>query len=223
MTNPSLLIFDVNETLLDMQPLAARVNALLNNQNGFTIWFPSLLHYSLVETVTNSYHDFSEVARATLAMTAKMMGIDCSTDEIRSTLAVIATLPPHPDVQLALSQMKNNGYRMVALTNGKPDIAMKQLNFAGLTDLFTDVYSVEAVRKYKPAGAPYRFVLEEQQVDPENALMVAAHGWDIAGAQRTGMQTAFIERSGKSLFPLAKNPTYTCRNCEELVAKLTTR
>ncbi len=39
-------------------------------------------------------------------------------------------------------------------------------------------------------------------------LLVAAHGWDIAGALAAGMQAAFIERKGQSLYPLATKPQY---------------
>lgn len=220
MSENSLLIFDVNETLLDMTPLANRVNALLKNDNGFSIWFPSLLHHSLVETVSNSYHDFSEIARGTLSMTAKMMSIEFSPEEIQSTLSVITELPPHPDVLPGLNEMKKHGHTLVALTNGNSSVVMKQMKFAGLTEYFEEIYSVEAVRKYKPSGAPYRYVLEQQDITPEKGLMVAAHGWDISGAQRLGMQTAFIKRTGKSLYPLADKPTYSCVDCLELAEKL---
>ena len=52
MLKPKLLIFDVNETLLDMEPLKHSINTALGNQYAFDIWFPQLLQYSLVETLT---------------------------------------------------------------------------------------------------------------------------------------------------------------------------
>lgn len=217
---PELLIFDVNETLLDMSGLEEEVNKLLGHSSGFRIWFPSLLHHSLVETLTNSYHDFSELARATLAMTAEKMGVDAKPEQIKNTLSQISRLPAHEDAAAGLARLQRHGYQMAALTNGTPQVARAQLQHADLTPYFEDIYSVEAVKKYKPHAAPYLFVLEEKGIDAENAMMVAAHGWDIAGAQRAGLQTAFIQRPGQSLFPLALPPTGTYRDISDLADRL---
>jgi 2-haloacid dehalogenase len=48
------------------------------------------------------------------------------------------------------------------------------------------------------------------------AMMVAAHGWDIAGAQAAGLQTAFVARPGKVLYPLAEKPDHIVNDFEEL-------
>ena len=67
---PKLILFDVNETLLDLKPLARRINASLSSDLAFDLWFSSLLHYSLVETVSGHHEDFSKIAQATFEMTA---------------------------------------------------------------------------------------------------------------------------------------------------------
>jgi 2-haloacid dehalogenase len=46
-------------------------------------------------------------------------------------------------------------------------------------------------------------------VAPEDAMLIAAHAWDIAGADKAGWQTAFILRPGKALYPLAAKPDLT--------------
>lgn len=217
---PQLLIFDVNETLINMAELEEKVNHLLDHPSAFRIWFPSLLHHSLVETLTNSYHDFSDLARATLAMTAEKMGVDANPEEIKTTLTQITRLPAHDDVASGLTRLRHHGYQLAALTNGTPAVAREQLQHAGLTRYFDDIYSIEAVKKYKPHAAPYLFVIEEKGLEAENAMMVAAHGWDIAGAQRAGLQTAFIQRPGQSLFPLALPPTGTYRDISDLADRL---
>lgn len=74
---------------------------------------------------------------------------------------------------------------------------------------------------YKPDLRAYKWLLEQLNVAPHEALMVAAHGWDVAGAKEAGMQTAFIARPGKALYPLAKQPDYIVKNLEELASLLT--
>lgn len=71
---PLVILFDVNETLLDMSPLKNKINAVLGNEEGFRIWFGMVLHYSLVDNSTGSYHEFSAIADATLDMAANTLG-----------------------------------------------------------------------------------------------------------------------------------------------------
>jgi len=49
--------------------------------------------------------------------------------------------------------------------------------------------------------------------------MVAAHGWDIAGAKAASLQTVFVARPGKVLYPLAEKPDHVVKDIKEL-AKL---
>jgi 2-haloacid dehalogenase len=58
-----VLVFDVNETLLDMTPLKKSVNALLDNEQGSA---SGLAHYyTIVSNSINEYHDFGTIAGAT--------------------------------------------------------------------------------------------------------------------------------------------------------------
>lgn len=53
---PKVLFFDINETLLDLEPLKKSISAVLNNRPELaTLWFTTMLQYSLVVTVANQY------------------------------------------------------------------------------------------------------------------------------------------------------------------------
>ncbi|RXG28403.1 haloacid dehalogenase type II [Leeuwenhoekiella marinoflava] len=218
---PKLILFDVNETLLDLKPLARRINVLLSNEQAFDIWFSSLLHYSLVETVTGNHKDFSKIAQATFEMTAAKFKKIIPEDEIINVLHLIRKLPAHTDSAQALKALKSQGFQLVALTNGNLGVAMEQLAFAELDIYFERVFSVDEAGAFKPSPKPYDFVLNEMNTHASESLLVAAHGWDITGAQRAGFQTAFISRDGKYKYPLAAKPTYDCKNLIELVERLT--
>lgn len=212
-----LIIFDVNETLLDMSPLQEEVNKVLGNELAAKTWFTTLLYYSLVESVTGTYHDFSEIAHATLKMTGQSIEIKLPEDKIKSALSGINSLPPHSEVKDCLENLDNKGYRLVALSNGKPEVVKQQVKNAGIELYFEDVISVEYAKKYKPHSTPYNFVLKRFNVAPEKALMVAAHAWDIMGAHNTNMKTAFIKRPGKAYYPLAPEPTFVFDDLTGLV------
>ena len=50
--------------------------------------------------------------------------------------------------------------------------------------------------------------------------LVAAHGWDLAGAAAVGCRTAFLARPGKVLDPLGAPPTLVAEDVEVLAGRL---
>jgi len=219
--NLNTLVFDVNETLLDLEPLKSSINTALGDENAADLWFAQLLQYSLVETVTGSYHDFSQIAGVVLNMAAKKYHKEFSDKEIEKILDPIKKLEPYPDVEPGLMKLKNAGFQLIAFSNGKPSVLNEQLEFAGLTSYFDKILSVDAIKKYKPHPASYEYALKETSSKAEHTMMVAAHGWDIAGAIRAGLKTAFIERPGKTLYPLLEKPEITAKDCKKLSELLT--
>ena len=222
MHKPKLLIFDVNETLLDMQPLRASVGkALGGREELLPLWFSTMLHYSLVETLTDNYHAFGEIGTAALMMVADTRGIALDYEQAKAAIVTpLRSLPPHPDVVQGLRTLEESGFRLVSLTNSSHKGVETQVKNAGLTDFFEKRYSVEDIKKYKPHPATYRLVVDDLDVKPEEALMVAAHAWDLAGAKNAGLRTAFITRPGKPLYPNVDKPDFVVKDLQDLVNAL---
>jgi 2-haloacid dehalogenase len=153
-------------------------------------------------------------------MVAQKSGIDIDDEEIESILEVIKRLPPHPDVIPALTRLGEAGFTMVALTNGNQNVAEEQLAYAKIDQFFKHIISVENVGYYKPHAQTYDFIIKKSGVESKDAILVAAHGWDIVGAKRAGLQTAFIEREGKSVYPLDKSPDFRGETVLEIAEKL---
>ena len=208
MTAPRTILFDVNETLLNIEPMKVAINSLLGNENGFQLWFGLLLQYSLVDNCTNDYHDFVAIAGAALEMAATINDIKITATEKTNTLQIIKKLAPHPDVIPGLQLLQQNGYRLATLSNSPLQTSLAQLAFAKIDMYFEAILSVDTVEKYKPSVEPYRYAAAILQVDLNQIIMVAAHGWDIAGAAKAGMKTAFINRPNQTLYPLTEPPAY---------------
>ena len=100
MPKPTVIIFDVNETLLDLAPLKESVGkALGGREDLLPLWFSTMLHYSLVETLTGEYHSFGEIGTAALMMVAETKSIELAYDEAKEAIVTpLRSLPPHPDV-----------------------------------------------------------------------------------------------------------------------------
>ena len=215
-----VLVFDVNETLLDMTPLKKAVNALLNEEQGFRIWFGMLLHYSTVSNSINEYYNFTTIAAATLEMAATSMHKKVTEEEIKETLSVIKSLQTYPDVIKGLQLLKENGFRLITLTNSPPSALKEQLKNSNLTDYFEQALSIDTIEKYKPAAETYLWAAEKLAVQAKEMLMIAAHGWDLAGASHAGLATCFIAREGQSLYTLSSKPDFVANDILAMAEKL---
>lgn len=222
MIRPKVIIFDVNETLLDLAPLKKSVGqALGGREDLLPLWFSTMLHYSLVETLSGDYHNFGEIGVAALMMVADMQDIELTYNQAKTSIAMpLTSLPAHADVKTGLEVLSKGKYKLVSLTNSSLKGVEAQFKYAGLTDFFYKRYSVESIKKYKPHPDTYKFVVDDLGVKPEEVLMVAAHAWDLMGAKNVGLHTAFIARSGKTLYPLTAKPDYIVSNLQELVTIL---
>ena len=217
---PKIIIFDVNHSLLNMFTLKEEVNAALENEMGFEIWFPKLLHYSLVETTTKNYRNFTEIALETFRMISDKFDKSFTNSEVANIISEITKLPPFPDVKPGLEELKSSGYRLIAFSNGKPDVLQSQLKFAELNSIFDGIHSVEEVKKYKPHPRSYQYILNKYRVTAQKALMVAAHPWDILGAKRAGLKTCFIERPGEIFYQLADKPDLRLNGIDKISQNL---
>jgi 2-haloacid dehalogenase len=206
---PQLLIFDVNETLLDLSPVKRRVNELRGDVHAFKDWFSLLLHYSCVESISGNYLEFGSIGKATLKMVFQEYQKDIQDKEIEEVLGLMGKLPAHKEVPEALELFRHAGYTLVVLSNGSLDLVQKQLDHAGLSQFFERIFSVGVTNKFKPDPATYTHVLDQMQIPANKGMLLAAHAWDILGAQRVGMQTAFVSRPGKVIYPAGPDPEYS--------------
>lgn len=218
---PKVLFFDVNETLLDLGPLKKSVADVLGGKEDLVkLWFTTMLQYSLVVTTGNRYEDFGDIGAATLRMVAKNNDIELNEKEAKEAISPIKSLPPHLEVKEALKNLRDKNYKLVSLTNGSNEAVRSQLKNAGLTDLFDEMLSIEDIGKYKPHQDTYNWASRKMGIKPEESMLIAAHGWDIAGALWANWRAAFISRPGKQLFPLAPEPEIIGSDLEEVAQKI---
>jgi 2-haloacid dehalogenase len=203
---PQVILFDVNETLLDLHALDPLFHRVFGDAAVMQAWFAQVLQSALVATVTHTYVDFGTIGGAALDMTAARRDISLSSDARAEILGSMLTLPPHPEVGESLERLRSAGLRLATLTNSTAQVAETQLTNAGLVDFFEQLLSVEAVRRFKPAAETYRMAARKLGVETGDIRLVAAHDWDIAGALRAGCSGAFIARPGMVLGPLAERP-----------------
>ncbi|GAB3011975.1 haloacid dehalogenase type II [Mycobacterium bourgelatii] len=220
---PSVLVFDVNETLIDLESLAPFFGELFGDERVLHEWFTRLVMYSMTVTLSEHYVDFFTLGGGVLRMLADRYHVRVADPDTIRLQTAMRTMPAHPDVIEGLDRLRTNGFRLVTLTNsphreGSPS----PLDNAGLAGFFERQLTVDTCREFKPAPTVYRQVCEALDVAPAECTMVAAHEWDLLGARNAGFGTAFITRRGTA--PLAVHglpqPDIVARDLPELAERL---
>lgn len=201
-----VILFDVNETLLDLGSLQPHFQRVFGDAAIMQQWFALLLHSSLVTTLTAAYVDFSSLAGAALDMVANRRGISMAEGDRRAVLTAVQHLPPHPDVPHSLQRLRAAGLRLATLTNSSQPMVTAQMANSGLSDYFELLLSVDEVRAFKPAAEPYRMAASKLGVDVDQVRLVAAHDWDVFGALRAGCRGAYIARQERMYHPFYEKP-----------------
>jgi 2-haloacid dehalogenase len=221
LNRPDVLFFDSNETMLDLNAMKPAVTKAFRGRDDLMpLWFTTMLQYSLVDTVTCDYHDFGTIGAACMQMIAQGHGIEITKNEAQNAVAAIRKLPAHPDVPPALKEMKDAGFRMYTLTNSPGPVMEEQVNNAGIARYFDGLLTVDGLNVYKPHPRTYHWAAHQANVPIQKCMLIAAHGWDVAGARLAGMRAAFIERPGKTLYPLGPEIEISGRDMVAVADKL---
>ena len=200
------IVFDVNETLLDLRAMKPRFEEVLGSADLLGAWFGQMLRHSLVATLTDSYQPFDVLGVDALRLVAAKAGTDVSEAEAVHVVGGMRHLPPHPDVRPAISRLRESGFRIATLTNSPPDLLADQLVNAEIADLFDTTMSIAPLQKFKPHPDTYRSGAQRLGIPIGEMRLVAAHDWDVTGAIRAGAAAAFVARPGMILSDASETP-----------------
>jgi len=220
MSELPLLVFDVNETLLDIEALAPQFQRIYGDAGVLREWFAQLILYSEAITLTGDYVPFGELAGAVARMVAEVRGAQIDQGDLERLQQAFAGLPPHPEVPSALGRLRDAGFRLFTLTNNPQSTCKKQLDHAGLSQWFERGFSVDGVNHYKPAPQVYRAVQESLGAAPARLWLIACHTWDILGASAAGWKTALILRPGNAPLAVGGQPDISGRNLNDIAERL---
>ena len=218
-----VLLFDVNETLLDLSALNPLFRSAFGDSAVRQQWFLTLQSLWMTGMLTGRYRPFDELARVALRMTASRQRMELSAADESAILKGMKELPPHADVPAALALLRSSGLRLAALTNGTPASARAQLRYAELTPYFEQVLSADTVKRYKPAPEPYLYAASRLGVLPRSVDLVSVHAWDIAGARAAGLFTVFVERPGHPPNPSEPRADIVVSDLGELARNIAAR
>jgi 2-haloacid dehalogenase len=218
---PAVILFDVNETLSDMSPMGRRFEEVGAPAHLAKTWFAGLLRDGFALTAAGASEPFARLAAESLRVTLDGISLNRGAgDAVEHVMDGFAGLDVHPDVPDGVRALQDLGVRLVTLSNGSASVAEALFDRAGIRSHFEALLSVEDAGVWKPATAAYAYALDTCGVDPSEAMLVAVHPWDVDGASRAGLATAWVNRAGGPYPAYFRAPDVTTRSLTDLADQL---
>ena len=189
-------VFDAYGTLFDVHAAIGRhrAEAGADAERFSEMWRTKQLEYTWTLTLAGHYIDFWALTERALDYTfARIPSVPRTLRP--KLLDAYLTLDPFPDASSMLAELKSRGARLAILSNGSPrmlDAATAASEIGGLLDA---VFSVDAVRAYKPRREVYALVTEGLNVTAAEVVFVSSNRWDVMGAASFGFRPVWINRS----------------------------
>jgi len=201
-----LIVFDVNETLLDLTTMEPTFERIFGDKGAMRLWFANLIMYSAALTVAGCYVPFTDIGSAVMKMLADTRGIKMGDADKQELVEKFSTMPPHPEVPAALNKLRKAGFRLFTLTDNLLEVQTRQLQHGGIVHLFERRFSADGVKSHKPSREAYAYVERELGAEPSRLCLIACHTWDTLGAVAAGWKAALIKRPGNDLLEVGPQP-----------------
>jgi len=202
-----VLVFDIAETILDLQALNPLFEQIFGDAQMLRTWFDEVVLYSEALTITGAYADAGKVGGAVLQMLAQSRQRTIEAGQLAEFRRISAALPAYADVHDGLVRLQQAGFRMVTLSNNPSAACETQLRNAGIRTFFERVFSVDqSVHRYKPARETYLEVAGALDTRPADLWLITCHAFDAMGALAAGLHAGMILRPGNAPFGIGAQP-----------------
>lgn len=202
-----IVVFDVNETLLDFTVLSSVFVQVFDDSEMLRTWFNQVILYSEALTLSGLYVDSGAVGVAVLNMLAESKGRLIEAADIEALKRLAGAMPTYADTPKALADLQEAGFRLVTLSNNPNAGVDAQLTHAGIRGYFSELHSIDdEVRRYKPARESYTALATTLGVAPPDLWLVSCHAFDTLGAAAAGYRTALVLRPENAPVALGRAP-----------------
>lgn len=217
MKTKGTVAFDIIGTCFSLEKPRTRLAELNAPAHALQLWFAQTLRDAFALSHAGGYRPLKEMLEAELPRTLKMIGIDANSQQLSRVVSSFTELEPQPGALDCFRLLAEAGWKLIALTNGSEDSTRQLLENAGARQHFAHILSCDAISKTKPHPDVYNLAKENAEGD---LWMVAVHAWDIAGAARAGLKTAFITQEEKDYLPVYPQPELIVSNLVEAANKI---
>ncbi|PRO66042.1 haloacid dehalogenase type II [Alkalicoccus urumqiensis] len=192
----SAIIYDAYGTLYDVTSTNKTLREISpeNAADIGALWRKKQLEYAFLRQKTGTYEPFSRVTRDALLYASTVYGEPFSEEELARCMAAYEKLDLFPESVDVLKKQTHT--KNVILSNGSPDMLHPLIDGSDAAPYLNDVWSIDAVKQYKPAPAAYHLALSRLQLPRTDILFISSNPWDIIGSKSFGFDTLWINRGG---------------------------
>jgi 2-haloacid dehalogenase len=217
------LAFDVYGTLINTYGIIELLNRYVGEEKALqfaTLWRDKQLEYSFRRSMMNCYEPFHTCTSNALEYCIDSFGVTISRDQYLNLIHRYRSLPVYEDVVTCLSSISERSeVHIYALSNGPQEDVRMLFKDGDIDQYFTDIVSVDEIRKYKPDPAVYQHFLDRTGSGVEDSWLISGNAFDVIGASTFGMNSVWIKRTEhQRLDPWGGRPTYTIQTLSELDA-----
>jgi 2-haloacid dehalogenase len=213
------LAFDVYGTLIDTHGVVVVLEKHLGARapDFSRTWREKQLEYSFRRGLMQNYRNFAQCTSDALDYTCSYFKLPLSQPDKQQLLDAYRALPAFDDVKEGLERARKAGFRMYAFSNGSAEAVQGLLSYAGISDYFIDVVSVDEVKSFKPNPGVYCHFLRRAGATGAESWLISGNPFDVIGALSSGMRSAWLKRTPDALFdPWGIEPTLTLTSLLEL-------
>ncbi|WP_218221028.1 haloacid dehalogenase type II [Nesterenkonia sp. Act20] len=185
------VVFDVLETLLDLDPIGSRLQEVGQPASTLGPFFMRFQRDAMALSLAGDNADFTRTARQALRTETKQAMSDTEIDYV---LEGFSAMPAFPDAAPALKKLSEAGVTVGCLTVGDPENTRSFLQGAGLDSYVDHVVTSDAVGVWKPAPDVYHYTAETLGCAMDHLALVAVHAWDCHGAMKAGALAGWCSR-----------------------------
>jgi 2-haloacid dehalogenase len=218
-----VIAFDVYGTLIDPLGMEVHLRETFGERakEATALWRSKQLEYSFRRALMRKYVNFDVCTAQALDFVSAQLGIPLAQRAKRRLLAEYLRLPAYPDAAGALKTLQQQGFRMVAFSNGTDRSVRALLKHAGILERFSGIVSVDPFRTFKPNPAVYEHLAKRVRRPKKSVWVISSNSFDVIGAKACGFRAAWVQRDPKTVLdPWGFSPDLVLHSLEELRTKL---
>lgn len=210
-------VFDAYGTMFDVVAAAKHCQDDLGEQWAplAQIWRDKQLQYTWLRSLMNEYTPFWQITQDGLDYALAALGID--NPKLRQRLLnVYLELDAYPEVAEMLTTLKGAGLKTAILSNGSPEMLASAVENANIAASLDGVYSVHALRVFKPDSRIYQMAVDNLGVAKGRICFMSSNAWDACAAANFGFRVVWVNRFSQPEERMPGQHEHEIRNLAEL-------
>ncbi len=223
--NYPILLFDLDQTLLDTDENAERALKKLTLPKDFSFTKEKLSYWHLFNAELWQKLEVGELSHETLLNTRfthyfSQFGISVDGKKMREEYEPLFASEHQliPGATKIVTELSKRGHRLYAISNGTKEKQYQQLEKSHLKSYFSDIFLSEDIGFQKPSKKFFQAVEKKiADYDPDLTMVIGdSLSADIQGAGNADLPSIWFNRKNVEWVPPFM-PTYTVQHLEDIL------